>query len=92
MLTVRLPIYPSTHGEHDYDLAPGFDHHQRSPVIGRESIESITLPIMCLAVYDDQSLRMVAPCSDGNHAVTVHDYLNTIEANEKVVSTSPRDS
>lgn len=65
--------------EHDWELEPGFDRHRRSSIHTDEPVEAVTLPIMCLAVYDDRSLRAVAPCSDGDRVFTVHDCLAALD-------------
>ncbi|MCH7659650.1 MAG: hypothetical protein IH933_03405, partial [Euryarchaeota archaeon] len=65
--------------DNERELRPGFARHQRSSMTDADPVETITLPIMCLAVYDDQSLRTVAPCSDGTRVVTVQDCLGTLE-------------
>ncbi|MEF8783406.1 MAG: HTH domain-containing protein [Haloarculaceae archaeon] len=59
-------------------ITPAFDRRTVTSLIGR-SEEVLTLPMMCLAVYDD-GLRGVYPCTDGDETWTVTDYLDAYEA------------
>lgn len=65
--------------DNERELRPGFARRQQSSMTDADPVETITLPIMCLAVYDDQSLRTVTPYSDGARVVTVQDCLGTLE-------------
>ncbi|WP_341850649.1 HTH domain-containing protein [Natronococcus wangiae] len=40
----------------------------------------IQVPVVCVAVYDDDKLRCVAPCSDGGQTYTVEACLTAVEA------------
>jgi hypothetical protein len=59
-------------------ITPPFDRRTVTSLIGRTE-EVLTLPVMCLAVYDD-GLRGVYPCNDGGETWTVTDYLDAYEA------------
>lgn len=62
---------------HGCELGPGFGHRRSSTNTG-DPVERITLPIVCLAVYDDRSLSVVAPYSDGDRVSTVRDCLDAL--------------
>lgn len=59
-------------------ITPAFDRRTVTSLIGRTE-EVLTLPVMCLAVYDDD-LRGVYPCTDSDETWTVTDYLDAYEA------------
>lgn len=65
--------------EHDRSITPPFERRTVSPLVG-ESREVLTLPIMCLAVYEDGDLRGVYPNSDGEGTVSVTDYLDACDS------------
>jgi hypothetical protein len=60
--------------ENDRSITPPFQRRTVSPLIG-ESRDVLTLPIMCLAVYEDDSLAGVYPNTDGDETTSVVDYL-----------------
>jgi hypothetical protein len=59
-------------------IAPPFDRRTVTSLVGRTG-EVLTLPVMCLAVYDADDLRGVYPCDDGERTWTVTDYLDAYE-------------
>ncbi len=75
--------------EHDRSITPPFERRTVSPLIG-QSRDVLTLPIMCLAVYEDGDLRGVYPHSDGGETVSVTNYLDDCESDDGV--TVPGDS
>jgi len=58
-------------------ITPPFDRRTVTSLVGRTE-EVLTLPVLCLAVYDDD-LCGVYPCSDGDRTWTVTDYLDACE-------------
>jgi len=60
--------------ETDVDITPPFDRRTVTTLVGR-SEEVLTLPVLCLAVYDD-GLCGVYPCTDGDETLTVTDYVD----------------
>ena len=64
--------------EHGYSLEPAFTKRTMRIEPGAEPKEVVDLPIMCLAVYDDE-LRTVLPCADGDEIYTVGDGLDALE-------------
>lgn len=70
-------------------LRPSLDHRLLASAFTGDAQEVIVLPVMCLAVYADGVLCMVAPCSDGDTAYTVDDCLSILEVESDLDSMSP---
>ncbi|WP_254278736.1 HTH domain-containing protein [Haloarcula marina] len=65
--------------EHDCTLAPTFDRHERhSAFLGDDSV--VTLPVVCLAYYEDDDLVGVYPHAGPCGHCTVTDGLDRIES------------
>jgi hypothetical protein len=68
-----------------YSLEPAFQRRQRS-YIGTDVVHDVVVfPMASLAVYDEDRLRAVFPCSseDGTIHYTVQDALEAFEAGEE---------
>jgi hypothetical protein len=68
-----------------YSLEPAFQRRQRS-YIGTDTVhEVVVFPMASLAVYDDETLQAVFPCSseDGSVHYAVQDALEAFEAGEE---------
>jgi|AntRauTorcE11898_2_1112593.scaffolds.fasta_scaffold59424_1 hypothetical protein len=63
--------------EHDLSITPPFERRTASSLVGGKE-DVLTVPIMCLAVYDD-GLCGVYPCSGENRTWNVADYLDAYE-------------
>lgn len=61
--------------DNDRSITPPFEHRTVSPLIG-EGREVLTLPIMCLAVYEDESLCGVYPSATDGRTISVSEYLD----------------
>jgi hypothetical protein len=59
-------------------VSPPFEHRTISPLVGKTR-EVLTVPMLCLAVYDSE-LRGVYPCSADGRTCSVSDYLDAYEA------------
>jgi hypothetical protein len=68
--------------DHDCSITPPFERRTVSPLIG-ESRDVLTLPIMCLAVYEDDDLAGVYPHTSDGRTTSVVDYLDEYD-NPKV--------
>jgi len=71
--------------ENGYRLEPAFERRNRS-YIGTDVVrEVVVFPVVSLAVYEDDQLRSVFPCSDEAETVhfTVADALEAFEAGEE---------
>ncbi|WP_349674914.1 HTH domain-containing protein [Haloarcula sp. JP-L23] len=66
--------------ERGYSLCPGFQTRDMTPMLADESREEIVPPILCLAVYVDDTLTTVFPHADGECVHTVTDGLDRLEA------------
>lgn len=64
--------------EHDVSITPPFERRTASSLVGG-SEDVLTVPIMCLAVYDD-GLCGVYPCTHDGRTYSVADYLDALEA------------
>jgi hypothetical protein len=64
--------------EHDRSITPPFQRRTVTPLIG-ERRDVLTLPIMCLAVYEDDSLTGVYPNTHDGQTTSVVDYLELYE-------------
>lgn len=62
-----------------YTLRPAFVRRETTSVLSRRPVAEIQVPIACVAVYDDDRLRWVAPCADGERTYAVADCLTTLE-------------
>lgn len=64
-------------GNHGVSISPPFERRTVTSLVG-QSREVLTVPVLCLAVYDDD-LCGVYPCTDGARTYTVTDYLDAYE-------------
>lgn len=69
--------------DHDMEPAYTFDHRRADSPVAGERYEYVTLPAVCLAVYDEGTLSWVSPCHDGEAADTVPDCLDRLEGREE---------
>lgn len=70
--------------ENGYSLEPAFERRHRS-YLGTDAVsEVVVFPVVSLAVYEDDVLRSVFPCSDeaGTVHFTVGDCLEAFEVGE----------
>jgi len=65
--------------EADVSITPPFERRTVSSLVGK-SEDVLTVPIMCLAVYDGDTLCGVYPHSDGGQTTSVADYLDFYES------------
>ncbi len=63
-----------------YTLRPAFTQRETTSLISSHPAVEIQVPIVCLAVYEDDELRCVAPCSDGDRIYSVEMCLAALEA------------
>ncbi|MFC4246716.1 HTH domain-containing protein [Natribaculum luteum] len=63
-----------------YTLRPAFDRRDVSSMVARTSRSELVVPMICLAVYEDDDLQCVAPCSDGDDVFTAADCLAALES------------
>ncbi|MEF8778011.1 MAG: HTH domain-containing protein [Natronomonas sp.] len=64
---------------HDRSLEPAFEWCDRATILSEERTEVVRLPLVCVAIYDDDRLIGVFPHSTGDGTETVDDCLDRIE-------------
>jgi hypothetical protein len=80
--------------ENDCSITPPFERRTVSPLIGKRR-DVLTLPIMCLAVYEDDTLCGVYPHSEDGETISVTDFLtncvdtDTVVRSDTTVSVDP---
>ena len=66
-----------------YSLGPAFEERQRA-YMGLERLDDVVVfPVVTLAMYEDDQLRGVFPCSDGDQVYRVNDCLDALEAGDE---------
>lgn len=63
-------------------LEPAFGVHERASDLAGESDRVVSLPVLCLAVYLDDDLVAVFPCSETDGVRTVEDCLALLEGGD----------
>lgn len=63
----------------DYSLGPAYERREVSSMFCERSHVQHVVPILAIAVYEDDALQCVAPCADDDCAYTVHDCIDAIE-------------
>lgn len=66
-------------GNHGVSISPPFERRTVTSLVG-QSREVLTVPVLCLAVYEGDDLCGVYPCTDGARTYTVTEYLDAYEA------------
>lgn len=66
--------------EHDRTLRPGFQTREVNSILTDDTRTKIVPPILCLAVYEGDSLEAVFPHIEGDRIHTVSDGLERLEA------------
>jgi hypothetical protein len=65
-----------------HSLGPAFRRYEQSTMVSEERNEALRLPLQCLAVYEDERLVGVFPCSTDIKTETVADCLDRLERGE----------
>lgn len=78
---IRLLISAFEHwaDQNGLSLESAFRRHSHSPLVSKTQQDIITLPVICLAVYDRGRLIGVFPCSNTDHTSTVEDCVAQLE-------------
>ena len=61
-----------------HSLQPAFGQREVSSMFCEGSVHRHEVPILSVAVYEDDALEYVAPCSDGERTHTVEDCLDAL--------------
>lgn len=67
----------------EHSLAPAFVRCERSSLVSTAQTTAIRPPLQCLAVYADDRLVGVFPCSTDGETRTVKDCLRALEASRR---------
>lgn len=71
-------------------IRPYFDVHEYSSLFTGEATEVIIVPTMCLAVSENDELKCVYPCTDGENIYTINDFLNGFESGDTSAIMKPK--
>lgn len=66
--------------QQDCTLRPAFGRRSTDSRDDGEDEQTLVLPLLCLAIYDDESLHAVYPHTDGEDVNTIHDGLTALES------------
>lgn len=72
----RIAEFEAWADHNGHSLEPAFSRRTKSVPLTDEQREVIVPPVICLAVYEDDELVGVFPCSNGDGTNTVDDCLN----------------
>jgi hypothetical protein len=77
-VVARYKEFRSWAEDNNRSITPPFERRTVSPLIG-EGREVLTLPIMCLAVYEGETLRGVYPSAVDGRTISVTEYLDACD-------------
>lgn len=66
-----------------YSLEPAFERRTRTHMGTDRTDEVVEFPAIALAIYDEQDLKAVFPCTNGEHTYTVGDALDAFERGDR---------
>lgn len=76
-LLERFEAFEAWAADHGCALV-GFEDRCVDSSLTGETVTGIRFPRLCLAVFDDEELLLVAPASDGEASVTVHEAVERL--------------
>lgn len=65
---------------HEYTLTPAFYRRTAGSLVDDVHSEVIMCPLICLGIYEGQTVQTVYPYSDGETVYTIHDGLTELES------------
>ncbi|MDZ7730814.1 MAG: HTH domain-containing protein [Natrialbaceae archaeon] len=74
-----LQQYLDWASRHGYVLQPAFRCHESSSLVETTSRTAVEVPMVSLAVFEDDQLRCVVPYSNGDVVESVEEYLELLE-------------
>ncbi|WP_408958454.1 HTH domain-containing protein [Natrinema sp. 74] len=84
-VSVTVDAFQSWADREGYTLRPAFERRETASRFGRgATAEEIRVPVVCVAVYEDDDLECVAPCTDGDRTYTVEQCLDALEDGQSV--------
>ncbi|RZH69508.1 HTH domain-containing protein [Natrinema altunense] len=78
-VSLTVDAFESWADREGYTLRPAFDRHETDSMLEHRPATEIQVPTVCVAVYEDDDLQCVAPCSDGDRTYTVEECLDALE-------------
>ena len=79
-VSITVDSFLSWADNEGYTLSPSFKRRETSAMLDHRRATEIRVPTVCIAVYEDDDLQCVAPCSDGERTYTVDACLAALEA------------
>lgn len=70
-------------------LTPFFEVRERTSLVDSERREVLSLPVLCLAVYDGDDLRAVYPHADGEDVYSVPDGIDALASEGVEAAATP---
>ncbi|MFB6105646.1 MAG: HTH domain-containing protein [Halobacteriaceae archaeon] len=64
------------------DLGPAFDRRTQTTLVSDDVYDVVVFPVACLAVYEDDDIRAVAPARNDDEVITVEAILDALENRE----------
>lgn len=77
---------------HDASMRPAFDRHECHSLYTGSTFTTTVLPVMCLAVYEDEKLVSVYPHARHGRPTTVSEGLAILESERQPPRQTPRRS
>lgn len=78
-VTITVNSFRSWADREGYTLEPGFTRRETTPLLSQRLAAEIHVPVVCLAVYADDTLEWVVPRADGKRTYTVEGCLSALE-------------
>ncbi|WP_201293990.1 HTH domain-containing protein [Natronorubrum halalkaliphilum] len=78
-VSLTVKSFQSWADREGYTLRPAFERREISSLLSSQPATEIQIPIICVAVYEGDDLRCVAPCSDGEQTYSVENCLAALE-------------
>ena len=73
----------------EYTLAPAFYRRTAGSLVDDVHSEVIMCPLICLGIYEGQTVQAVYPYSDGETVYTIHDGITELESASSEHHSSP---
>lgn len=80
-VTLTVETFQTWAEREGYALRPAFRRHRTASMLGGQSTAEIRVPVVCVAVYEDETLACVAPCTraDVERPYSVEECLAALE-------------
>ncbi|QLG48023.1 HTH domain-containing protein [Natrinema halophilum] len=81
-VTLTVDAFQDWADREGYTLRPAFERRETPSRLGHDPVTEIRVPVVCVAVYVNDDLTYVAPCSDGDRTYSVDQCLAALERDE----------